>query len=170
MLPVTSFLPLFPTKVKFWSALMLSRFLCACVLAPPQIAPQTWIITPKRTTTATRRSRKPATTRFMARSVLRCRKNRSAWKLKLLSVFKGVNHCTKIGMSNSCMSKTFSYNLVITVYCLVSLHIFPRLKFASSAHFCRPSAHYRIFTTKTTRSESPRSPGGKWSEPPPWPE
>ncbi len=29
---------------------------------------------------------------------------------------------------------------------------------------------FRIFMTKTTRSGSRRNPGGKWSEPPPWPE
>lgn len=45
------------------------HFLCVCVACLPQTAPQTWITILRRTMTATRQSRKPVTTQFMARSV-----------------------------------------------------------------------------------------------------
>lgn len=59
----------------------------------------------------------------------------------------------------------------IGVYCCkVELHNFYRHTHNDFKTEVFLSVLYRICTTKTTRSESPRSLGGKWSEPLPWPE
>lgn len=150
--------------------------MCLCA-RPPQIAPQTWIITLKRTTTATHRSRKPVTTQFTARSALHCSGRQISqhfiWNFKYFERSLVIVLNTQSHLFMCCIFLHFSCNC-----CKVSMHIFSPLQIWSQhaqtifrlKSFCRPFTHYRIFTTKTTRSESPRSPGGKWSEPPPWPE
>lgn len=71
------------------------------------------------------------------------------------------------------MSHYISVFIVVKLICIFffnHLHLPEILADDFKLSFCRSFAHYRICTTKTTRSESPRSLGGKWSEPPPWPE
>lgn len=114
--------------------------------------------------TATHRSRKPVTTQFTARSALHCRQIwlHLMWNFQVF--WKESSYYTKETVTlMCCVSYTWVVIFVKSVYIF-----FSHLKLVLSV--CRPFAHHRIFTMKTTRSESPRSLGGKWSEPPPWPE
>lgn len=118
--------------------------MCA-FLCLPQIAPQTWIIILRRTMTATLRSRKPVMTQFKARSV---------------PEYTYIMYTQENLTCGSC--------IIVKMLGIFSAFYFYKYYFGFFFSFVCVCC--RIFMMKMMRSGSPKKPGGKWSEPPPWPE
>lgn len=100
--------------------------MCLCA-RPPQIAPQTWIITLKRTTTATHQSRKPVTTQFTARSALHftaaADKSRST-SCETSSILKGVSLLYRINSHIYLFHISYTPVPIVKSVCI----FFPHLK------------------------------------------